>query len=265
MGLVQLTDRKQIATFLGRQPAQHLYAIGDLDDFFWPDTTWYGWEQDHQLLQIVLLYQPPGLAVLLAISDPPESYMHELLRALAPQLPPRLYSHLSPGLETIIGQHYRLESHGLHLKMVLSHPEQIHHIATDEVEQLGPIHATELIRFYDTVYPGNWFDPRMLETGQYMAIREQQQLISVAGIHVYSPSYRVAALGNITTHPAARGRGLASKVTAALCQQLLRHVDLIGLNVRADNHAAIACYHKLGFTTVIPYHEYTLEAYAHHR
>src|SRR5438093_529591 len=81
----------------------------------------------------------------------------------------------------------------------------------------------------------NWFDPRMLETGHYYGIRQDGTLLSIAGVHVYSPRYRVAALGNITTRPAARGHGLATLVTAKLCQELLRSVDEIGLNVRADN------------------------------
>jgi ribosomal protein S18 acetylase RimI-like enzyme len=37
---------------------------------------------------------------------------------------------------------------------------------------------------------------------------------------------------------------------------LLQTVDLIGLNVRADNVAAIACYRRLGFTVVAEYEEY---------
>jgi predicted GNAT family acetyltransferase len=62
-----------------------------------------------------------------------------------------------------------------------------------------------------------------------------------------------------TTHPDARGRGLATLTTAKLCQELLRSVDDIGLNVRADNVAAIACYTKLGFTKIGAYGEYQLQ------
>ncbi len=99
----------------------------------------------------------------------------------------------------------------------------------------------------------------MLETGHYYGIRQDGALLSIAGVHVYSPQYRVAALGNITSHPAARERGLATLVTARLCKELLRNVDHIGLNVRADNASAIACYTKLGFTRTAEYGEYALE------
>jgi ribosomal protein S18 acetylase RimI-like enzyme len=79
-------------------------------------------------------------------------------------------------------------------------------------------------------------------------------------VHVYSARYRVAALGNITTHPGLRGRGLATAASARLCRELVQAgVDCIGLNVKADNTAALSCYRKLGFERVAEYGEYTLE------
>jgi predicted GNAT family acetyltransferase len=116
-----------------------------------------------------------------------------------------------------------------------------------------------LVRLYDESYPGNWFDPRMLQTGQYFGLRESRQLVSVAGVHVYSERYRVAAVGNVVTHPAHRNKGYGRAVTARLCQLLLETVDHIGLNVKADNDAAMACYRKLGFEIIAPYGEFTVE------
>src|SRR5947208_10651053 len=100
----------------------------------------------------------------------------------------------------------------------------------------------------------------MLETGFYFGIHRGDVLMSVAGVHVFSQRYKVAALGNIATHPDARGQGLATTTTARLCQELLRAgIEHIGLNVRADNRGAIACYEKIGFERVAGYGEYTLE------
>jgi predicted GNAT family acetyltransferase len=84
--------------------------------------------------------------------------------------------------------------------------------------------------------------------------------VSVAGVHVYSRQHKVAALGNITTRPDARGKGLATTVTARLCQELLRAgIECVGLNVKADNQSAITCYEKLGFERVADYGAYTVE------
>lgn len=38
----------------------------------------------------------------------------------------------------------------------------------------------------------------MLEAGCYYGLGREGRPVSVAGVHVYSPRYRVAVLGNIT-------------------------------------------------------------------
>ncbi|MEO3778968.1 GNAT family N-acetyltransferase [Micromonospora sp. B11E3] len=99
---------------------------------------------------------------------------------------------------------------------------------------------------------------RMLDTGRYVGVREAGELVAVAGVHVFSPTWRVAALGNVTTHPRARGRGLAAAAVAALCARLRGEVDHVTLNVRADNAAAVRLYERLGFTRVADFTECAL-------
>jgi predicted GNAT family acetyltransferase len=95
----------------------------------------------------------------------------------------------------------------------------------------------------------------MLEPGQYLGTFAGDEIVAVAGVHVYSERYRVAALGNVSTHSRHRGRGLGTAVTAALCRRLLGRVDRIGLNVKADNAAGRRCHEKLGFEVRAPYEE----------
>lgn len=80
--------------------------------------------------------------------------------------------------------------------MLLAALEHIESIATDEVIQLGQDDHDELVALYRRAYPGSWFDPRMLETGQYYGVRHGRHILCVAGVHVYSPEYGVAALGS---------------------------------------------------------------------
>jgi ribosomal protein S18 acetylase RimI-like enzyme len=120
---------------------------------------------------------------------------------------------------------------------------------------LGPPDARELEELFLGAYPGNWFDPRMLETGAYFGVREGGVLASVSGVHVVSRSHRVAALGNVATRPELRGRGLARIAVAATCQALRPHVDHLGLNVDAANAEGIRLYEGLGFTRVASYEE----------
>jgi len=116
--------------------------------------------------------------------------------------------------------------------------------------------ADEAVAFYAASYPTGYFEPVNLERGPYVAIRDDHGIAAVAGIHVYSPARRVASLGNIATRPDARGRGLARRVTAALCRLLQDEIDVIGLNVRADNAAVIACYRGVGFEIRHAYDEW---------
>jgi predicted GNAT family acetyltransferase len=78
-------------------------------------------------------------------------------------------------------------------------------------------------------------------------------------VHVYSRRYRVAALGNIATHPDYRGKGYGKVVAARVCKSLLNDIDHIGLNVKTDNKGAIRCYQKLGFETVGAFGEFNVE------
>jgi hypothetical protein len=65
-----------------------------------------------------------------------------------------------------------------------------------EAVALSAADTEHLLALYATSYPGNWFVPRMLETGYYFDICGGGALVSVAGVHVFSLQYKVAALGN---------------------------------------------------------------------
>lgn len=259
MATVRLEEKAEIEAFLRRDPLLHIYGIGDLDPFYWSHTCWYGLRTDAVLRAIVLLYTGSSPLTMLALAKETEP-LSELLASIRPRLPSRFYCHLSLGLSGILAPHYTLTAQGVHWKMGLSTPERLDGVETGDVIGLGPDDSAELLRFYRASYPGNWFDPRMLETGCFHAIREGEQLVSVSGIHVFSAEYRVAALGNVATRPDRRGRGLGLRVTAALCRRLLQEVDHVGLNVRADNHSAIRVYERLGFERVSEYEEFEAEA-----
>ncbi len=257
MNVQHLKNRPKIEAFLRHSPELHIYSLGDLDDFFWPYTTWYGWEEGGELKEIAMIYMSRTLPTLVGISQEPE-LMHRLLGEIIPLLPELFYAHLSQGAEHAFSWTHVLESHGLHYKMALRDTACVRDIDCSAVAQLTVRDSVDLVRLYQESYPGNWFDLRALETGQYFGVRQDGRLVSVAGVHVYSERYAVAALGNIVTHPAYRRRGYARQVTARLCRSVLQKVEHVGLNVRANNDAAIACYAGLGFEIVAPYTEFTI-------
>jgi GNAT superfamily N-acetyltransferase len=260
MKAVCLHDKGTIETFLRGNVFLNIYGLGDLDDFFWPYTTWYALIDTAGVQAIALIYTSGSLLCFHALAEGDKViYTEELLRCLIPILPRRFHAHLSPGLESILAEHYTFRPHGRHYKMALTDKSLLSNFDTSGVAGLSTSHLSEIISLFKKAYPGNFFEPRMLETEQYYGIRRSGELISIAGVHVYSRKYRVAALGNITTHPKYRGKGYSTIVTAKVCKSLLPDIDHIGLNVKADNISAIRCYEKLGFDIIDSYGEYNVE------
>ncbi len=258
MKAVCLHDKNEIQACFSSNIPLHLYSLGDLDDFFWPHTTWYALKDSDGLKAVALLYSETALPVLLALAEE-TTHIRKLLQSITRLLPGRFYAHLSPGLEDAFEGSRTLVSHGRHYKMALTSRPLLDAVDTSQVVPLTLNDLGDIEKLYEQSYPGNWFEPRMLATKQYYGIRETEGLVSVAGVHVFSPSYKVAALGNIATHPNFRGRGLGRAVTAKLCQSLLEAVDHIGLNVQMDNVEALRCYRRLGFEVVAEYEEFLVE------
>ncbi len=250
-----LHDNAEIFEFFNPNRSLHFYSIGDLDPFFRPRSTYYGLREQGALRAVILLYQGQ-VTTLLALGDD-LSPLHDLLNALLPELPERVYAHLTPGLEATLEQKYRLQPAGLFSKMQLVDTTALQTVASDDVIRLQPGTDEDAVReFLDDAYPGNWFDPRMLATGHYYGLREDDNLIGVSGVHLFSEDYSVAAIGNIAVAAPWRGRGLGEKLVGHLCRELLKGVEFIGLNVKVDNRAARAVYDRLGFKTTHHYGEF---------
>ena len=241
--------------------------------FFWPSTVWYALQAEENeaksvechLLAVVMLYVATELPSLMAVCEDGElDNYRQLLTRMRPFLPTRFHAHISPPLEDVLRQSsYTLELHGRCDKMVLATQDALKRPSTVQVHRLTTKDLSAAEKLYSEAYPGNWFEQRMLETGLYFAVRradggqQQQELLCIAGVHVFSKHHRVAVLGNVTTHPDHRHKGLASAAVAAVCRALLEEkVDTIGLNVHADNAQAIACYQRLGFQRIASYGEW---------
>jgi RimJ/RimL family protein N-acetyltransferase len=247
-------ERAAIEAFLRRAPYLHMYELGDLDPREAAHTTWIA---NDPIDAVVLVYRGLATPTIIGLADGDPAALLALLAASVPALPDRFYAHLTPGAEAALAPAYQARRLGHHHKMGLFAP--VAGSATDDddtVRPLSPADADEVVRFYAESYPDSYFEPVNLARGPYVAIRDPRGIAAIAGVHVYSPSVRVASLGNIATRPDARGRGHARRATAALCRRLAAEVDLIGLNVRADNAAAIACYRGVGFEVRHDYDEW---------
>ena len=153
MKLHFLHEKAPIEQYLRRDAALHLYELGDLDDFFWPYTSWFGLSDDGGIKAVALLYAGTALPVLLALGPAESEHHAELLRSLLHLLPARFYCHLTPGLDAVLNTAYRLESHGRHLKMTLAGPNALPTIDILGAERLGTEDEAELTGFLRPVGP----------------------------------------------------------------------------------------------------------------
>jgi ribosomal protein S18 acetylase RimI-like enzyme len=248
-----LSDKKAILEYLEEDSELQIYSIGDLDDFYIEKTTWFGLVDNNEIRAIALLYSSAETPTLIALNRNTEP-LALLLGKIKQILPEKFYAHLSPGLINIFGEESIIENFGLHYKMILKGtPEKMNDPA---IRRLTCDDEGSAWKFYKEAYPGTWFDSRMLETGKYFGYYSGETLVGIAGAHVYSPEYGVAALGNIAVHPDFRGSGICYKLTSVLCNDFSDKIRLIGLNVKSDNEPAIRCYQKAGFTISGEYEEY---------
>jgi len=258
MKLVCLHDKAEIEAALRRDAEMHLYELGDLDDFFFSQTTWFGLDDRGTLRSIALLYTAVGAEqpVLVALAREGQTWgVTSLLERMRPVLPRKMYAHLAVGASRALeGMGFVVEAPTRHDRMILSDWSPLSAIDTARAVPLGPPDAREIEALFADAYPGNWFDPNMLETKTYFGVREDGVLAAVSGVHVVSRTTRVAAIGNVATRPALRGRGFGRIVVAATCRALRADVDHIGLNVEARSEA-IRLYERLGFVRIASYEE----------
>lgn len=95
-----------------------------------------------------------------------------------------------------------------------------------------------------------------LVSGVYYGIRHRNDLVAIAGTHVISDASRLAAVGNVFTHPDHRNRGYGRRTSAAVLAGLqLREIETIILNVGMNNQHAVGIYQNLGFMPYCGYYE----------
>lgn len=251
--LIFSTDKKRLRAHFKKDEVLFSYHIGDLDDFFFPDCQWmvsYG-ERAH-IEEAILLYTGGETPSLLAFGVTDD--FDNLLAEAVDLLPPAFYCHFRSRSRETLRKVYTEKALGTFVKMKLSSFVSCDNSEHDII-QLGENHEGSLRKLYDSSYPGNYFTPRMLQTGKYFGIIKKNEIIAVAGLHVYSPEYKIAVLGNIVTAVEHRGHGLGRSVTSRLVKELTAENLLVCLNVKADNLPATKCYERLGFKKVHEYEE----------
>ncbi len=253
----ELTDDERLLRFLRRDPALHLYALGDLDPRERQHTRFFGVREGGELCAVALSYKH---ATVLALGDRLDA-LAEAVVTICADSPRRLYAHLSPGVREALAGRVQLSQPSAHERWILTAPEKLATVQPVVCELLAARHEDELVSFYDHAYPGHFFDPATLDSGQVIAVRDQHaRLLAVAGVHVASQRLGVAALGNVAVHPRARCAGIGRRISAELTRRLSSFATTIGLNVESNNLAARSAYSAVGFSLAARYEELWIAA-----
>ncbi len=242
----ELDNRAELQDFLTRDKLAAAYLLGELDPDYFPFCNWYGTRApDGTLESVVCHYTGLSLPLVLAVGS--EVGVETLMTNCRDRLPDRFHFHVTdPHLETLQNRyelnHLRnMRRMGLH-RSKYDNPRDGRH-----VRRLDHGDTAAIMQLYEH-YPDNLFEPSQLETGYYFGVDDGDgSLLSIAGVHVVSVEYDVAAIGNLVTHPGARGQGYATACTGRLLDELFEEVSLVALNVREDNSPAISVYTSFGF------------------
>jgi GNAT superfamily N-acetyltransferase len=248
--VVETRDRRLLSALLGRNRAEAVYFIADLESPYFEECRWFvSQDEEDGRRGLVLLFGHSAGPALLTFG--PANKVDDILRSMRADFPGRVHAHLPPDHIAVFEQHYVLAEGAIYLRMKMErHSWNCDHMAPGSptpvrlAEEEGP----EVKRFLDTYLPGNFFAPCDLASNCYFGIYDGASLLSVAGAHAVSPNFRLAAIGNIATRSDCRRRGLASGCVCRLLKELFKMVDLVALNVQHTNFAAITLYEQLGFS-----------------
>lgn len=237
-----ICEKTAIRARLHRDAPWAVYALGDLADGNFEYTSW---------LQAgdatALIYREFPTPILWMQGDGPA------LALLMTELPlePTYILQIQPAAVPVLETRYRMESLKPMWRMSLD-PQRFQPVDTQGAARLGLSDMAALHDLYADGEAGGegpeFFFPSMVENGVFYGSWTDGELTAVAGTHLVSTCDQVAAIGNVYTRRRWRGQGLASRLTSALVQELLRlGTKTIALSVHQENQTAERVYQRLGF------------------
>jgi ribosomal protein S18 acetylase RimI-like enzyme len=240
-------DPAAIEQILKRDPVWSAYALADLEAEHRPYCTWL--QAGQSLLLIYRALEPP----VLFIQGAPDE-----IDSLVLDVPAGRYQ-LSCRPEHLIALQDKIRTESISKMWRMAY--------TGSVERIQE-KAITVLRLNQENLPGiqelfaghsdapDAFLSSQLQSGIFYGVFDQKRLIAISGTHVHSPRFRLAAIGNVFTHPDYRGLGFASLTTRAVVDDLLTQgTETIVLNVVQSNQAAIKAYERIGFQVHCEYVE----------
>jgi GNAT superfamily N-acetyltransferase len=243
-----LTNKDEILAFLKQDRIYAAYAIGDLKPSLFAHCQWFGAEYDGEMQALALFFtglQPPALFIM----GNTGGVATILDSALQPE---RAYFTCRTEHLPVVEAYYDLDEIEHMFRMAIV-PADFRSFSGPTVK-LDLSHLDALRQLY-RLGGGDAFAPYQLRDGIYYGIEVGGRLVSAAGTHLVSPTFGVAGVGNIFTHPNHRRRGYGTTCTSHVVEDLLAQDLDVVLNVNRKNTEAIGIYEGLGFRRYCPYIE----------
>ena len=112
------------------------------------------------------------------------------------------------------------------------------------LHRLTEADAPEMLALAKLTEPGP-FLPRTHRLGTFWGVKENGRLVAMAGERMRPPGY--TELSGVCTHPDARGRGHARRLSAWVARKIADRGEIPILHAYAANTNAIRLYESLGF------------------
>ena len=238
-----------VRAFFERDRLLAAYALADLDPENVDRSRWWVARQDGDIVAAALLVEVLPFRPCFAMGE--TAALAELFRSGTSEA--RLIVATPPNGRLAIEASYRFERIDQMHRMVVragSFRPRVSHTVT----RLGPDELDDLIDLYGNA-SRSYFTPARLEREIYFGVYAGRQIVAAAGTHVRSRAAGIAAVGNVLTRLAYRGRGLATSVTSAVTELALEEHGDVVLNVRQDNAPAVSVYTRLGYEIHAPFVE----------
>jgi RimJ/RimL family protein N-acetyltransferase len=248
--VIETRDPGRLEARLRQEPTWAAYSLGDLEEPFFSRTRWF--LSDKVATALIMRFDFGERVTLMSFGPGPA--VADLLPRIGVPQPFDLHypEDQAPALDPLL-----VGSAGTYLRMAVTPSDLRQPPPTDGIEWrfLSPDDLEATLAIYRH-YPDNFFEPARLEQRGVLGGMANGELVTVAGTHVCSTRYRVAAIGDVVTIPAWRGRGLGGEVTARLTGTFFEAgIELVVLNVAEANDAARRAYARIGFGGTVRHRE----------
>ncbi|MBT9161729.1 MAG: GNAT family N-acetyltransferase [Dehalococcoidia bacterium] len=237
-GVRRLSDRSEILSYLERERSYCAAAIAHLEPDFWRVSKWFV-AIHHENFALCLISRSMSPSYILTLGN--EATLNCLLDSIP--LPGEAFITCQPRHLDAIEKHYELEWRCLMKRMIAV--RETFSPMREEAIRLRAAQVKKSNRLCES--PSKVFFPRQMGKGVFYGTYRDGRLVAVAGTHLISPTYGIAYLENVLTHPAYRNQGLAAICASAVVADLFDYCTEVVLNVEPQDLPTVKAYAGLGF------------------